>query len=80
MKGVHYAALVLVIVGAINWGLVGLFEFDLVAALFGGETAVLSRIVYSLVGLSGLVVAATSASLPIGSTSHAHAGTARSVG
>ena len=47
-------ALVLVIIGAINWGLIGLFRFDLVASLFGGQTALLSRIVYSLVGLAGL--------------------------
>ncbi|MBR1617524.1 DUF378 domain-containing protein [bacterium] len=45
----------LVIVGAINWGLVGLFEFDLVAAIFG-DMSLLSRIVYSLVGLSALVL------------------------
>lgn len=47
-------ALVLVIIGAINWGLIGLFSFDLVATLFGGQTALLSRIIYSLVGLAGL--------------------------
>ena len=47
-------ALVLVIIGAINWGLIGLFSFDLVASLFGGQTALLSRVVYSLVGLAGL--------------------------
>lgn len=47
-------ALILVIIGAINWGSVGLFGFDIVAALFGGQTALLSRIVYSLVGLSGI--------------------------
>ena len=47
-------ALVLVIIGAINWGLVGLFQFDLVAALFGGQSATLSRIVYVIVGLAGL--------------------------
>ena len=63
MKPLHWTALVLVIVGAVNWGLVGLFQFDLVAALFGGQSASLSRVVYSLVGLSGLVVAATSAAL-----------------
>jgi len=63
MKPLHWTALVLVIVGAINWGLVGLFQFDLVAALFGGQGADLSRVVYSLVGLSGLIVAATSALL-----------------
>ena len=63
MKSLHWIALLLVIVGAVNWGLVGLFQFDLVAALFGGQTAPLSRIVYALVGLSGVVVAATSAAL-----------------
>ncbi|QNB46645.1 DUF378 domain-containing protein [Thermanaerosceptrum fracticalcis] len=47
-------ALLLVIIGALNWGLIGLFNFDLVAALFGGQTSLLSRIVYSLVGLAGL--------------------------
>jgi uncharacterized membrane protein YuzA (DUF378 family) len=47
-------ALVLVIIGAINWGLVGFAQFDLVASLFGGPEALVSRIVYSLVGLAGL--------------------------
>lgn len=47
-------ALTLVIIGAINWGLIGFFNFDLVAAIFGGQTAALSRIIYGLVGLSGL--------------------------
>lgn len=49
-------ALVLVIVGALNWGLVGLFEYDLVAAIFG-ELSVISKVVYTLVGLSGLYLA-----------------------
>lgn len=47
-------ALILVIIGAINWGLIGLFQFDLVANLFGGQSAWFSRIIYSLVGLAGL--------------------------
>ena len=47
-------ALVLVIIGALNWGLIALFQFDLVASLFGGQSAFLSRIVYGLVGLAGL--------------------------
>lgn len=47
-------SLVLVIIGAINWGLIALFKFDLVASLFGGRDAGLSRIVYGLVGLAGL--------------------------
>lgn len=48
-----WIALVLVIIGAINWGLVGLFRLDLVAAIFG-SMSILSRIVYDLVGLSGI--------------------------
>lgn len=47
-------ALILMIVGCLNWGLIGLFQFDLVATLFGGMSAWLSRIVYSLVGLAGI--------------------------
>ena len=47
-------ALILVIVGALNWGGVGLFGFDTVAFLFGGQMAILSRIIYALVGLAGL--------------------------
>lgn len=53
MKVIDYIALVLVIIGAINWGLIGLFGFDLVATLFG-SMSVLSRIVYTLVGIAGL--------------------------
>lgn len=48
------AALILVIIGAINWGLIGLFNFDLVGFLFGGPTSLLSRVIYSLVGAAGL--------------------------
>jgi len=47
-------ALVLVIIGALNWGLIALFQFDLVASIFGGQAAILSRIVYGLVGIAGL--------------------------
>jgi uncharacterized protein len=47
-------ALVLVIIGAINWGLVGLFQLDLVATLFGGADSPLARIIYVLVGIAGL--------------------------
>ncbi len=46
----------LVLIGALNWGLIGLFQFDLVAALFGGQTSMLSRIVYSLVGVSAIAM------------------------
>ena len=54
MKFVNVATLLLVIVGAVNWGLVGLFQFDLVAAIFGGQGATLSRLVYIVVAASGL--------------------------
>jgi uncharacterized membrane protein YuzA (DUF378 family) len=47
-------SLILVIIGAINWLLVGLFSFDLVAYVCGGQTAVLSRVIYTLVGVAGL--------------------------
>ena len=46
--------LILVIIGALNWGLVGLFEFDLVAWAFGGATAVISRIIYTVIALAGI--------------------------
>jgi hypothetical protein len=54
MKTVNILAMVLVIVGALNWGLVGLAKFDLVAALFGGQSAAISRVVYALVGIAGV--------------------------
>ena len=53
MKGLDYTLLNLVIIGAINWGLIGFFQFDLVAFIFGNMSW-LSRIIYALVGLSGL--------------------------
>ena len=53
MKVLDIIALILVIIGAINWGLIGFFKFDLVAAIFG-EMSALSRIIYALVGVSGL--------------------------
>ena len=52
---IYRIALLLVIIGAVNWGLIGFFQFDLVAALFGGQDGVIARIVYSLVGISGLL-------------------------
>lgn len=54
MKTLYNIALTLVIVGALNWLLIGLFNFDLVATLFG-TMSILSRIIYSLVGLSGII-------------------------
>ena len=54
MKTLNVLTLLLVIVGGINWGLVGAAQFDLVAAIFGGQDALLARVVYVLVGLSAL--------------------------
>ena len=47
-------ALVLTILGAVNWALVGIFQFDLVAWIFGGQTAGFSRVIYTVIGLAGL--------------------------
>lgn len=58
MRNLKIISLILVLVGAINWGLVGVFNFDLVAFLFG-EMSTLSRIVYSLVGLSAITLILT---------------------
>lgn len=57
MKAAAAVALVLVIVGALNWGLWGVAKFDLVAAVFGGNTALLARVVYALVGVAGVALA-----------------------
>jgi uncharacterized membrane protein YuzA (DUF378 family) len=60
MRKLNAAAAILTIVGGLNWGLVGLFKFDLVAAVFGmqfGEVNVASRIIYTLVGLSAAYLA-----------------------
>ena len=55
LTSLDWVALVLAVIGAINWGLVGLFQFDLVAAIFGQATAI-SRIIYVLVALGGVYV------------------------
>ncbi|MYL21146.1 DUF378 domain-containing protein [Halobacillus litoralis] len=57
MSWIQRTALLLIIVGAVNWGLIGLFQYDLVAGLFGGgeQSAVLSRLIYTAVGISGLI-------------------------
>ena len=52
--GMNVIALLLVIIGAINWGSIGLFGIDIVASLFGGQLSVISRIIFTLVGLAGL--------------------------
>jgi uncharacterized membrane protein YuzA (DUF378 family) len=54
MRAINIITLLLIIVGGINWLLVGAFQFDLVAALFGGQDSALARIVYILVGVSAL--------------------------
>ena len=47
-------ALILSIIGSLNWGLMGIFQFDLVAWLFGGQGTIISRIIYTIIGLAGL--------------------------
>lgn len=54
MNSLDRIALILVIIGALNWGSLGLFRYDVVAALFGGTTSAVSRLIYLVVGLSGL--------------------------
>ncbi len=54
MKVINVIALILILVGALNWGLWGFFQFDLVAWLFGGDSTWLARLVYAIVGLAGL--------------------------
>ena len=54
MSVIHKIALALLIIGGINWGLIGILQFDLVAWLFGGMASLMSRIIYTLVGLSAL--------------------------
>lgn len=54
MNVIDRIALALLVVGGVNWGLVGIFQFDLVAWICGGQTAIVSRIIYTLVGISAL--------------------------
>ncbi len=54
MKLLDILSIVLLVVGGLNWGLWGVAEFDLVAALFGGSTAILAKIVYTLVGVAAV--------------------------
>lgn len=55
MSVISRIALALVIIGGLNWGLIGFFQFDLVASLFGGQDAALARVVYALVGISAII-------------------------
>ena len=48
MKALNYIALILIVIGALNWALIGLFQFDLVGAIFGGMTSMLSRIIFNV--------------------------------
>ena len=54
MNTIDNIALTLVIIGAINWGSIGLVNFDIVGALFGGQQSVLARIIFAVVGIAGL--------------------------
>lgn len=47
-------SLILIVIGALNWGLIGIFQFDAVAAIFGGMSGVLARIIYTVVGIAGI--------------------------
>lgn len=62
LNALDWITIILVVIGAINWGLIGLFKFDLVAAIFG-DMSILSRIVYVLVGLAGIYLAIIAGSL-----------------
>lgn len=55
MRTLTIISLLLVIIGAINWGLIGLFDFNLVALIFGGAESVLTKVIYILVGIAGLL-------------------------
>lgn len=50
----RYTVLILIIIGALNWGLIGFFGFDLVAAVFGGQLSLISRIIFAIVGIAGI--------------------------
>ena len=54
MKIINFIALILILVGALNWGLWGFFQFDFIAWLLGGDSSWLSRLAYAIVGLAGL--------------------------
>lgn len=55
MKTLQRIALVLTIIGALNWGMVGLFNFDIVQTVFGGNDTMLDRIIYVLIALAGII-------------------------
>jgi uncharacterized membrane protein YuzA (DUF378 family) len=55
MKMIRFGALLLVVIGALNWGLVGFFQYDLISDIFGGTMSMAARVIYALIGLSGLL-------------------------
>ncbi|MBP0725587.1 DUF378 domain-containing protein [Bacillus sp. RG28] len=55
MSTLQRIALIFTVIGAINWGLIGFFQFDLIAAIFGGADTIISRIIFGIVGISGLI-------------------------
>lgn len=55
MKTLQRIALVLTIVGALNWGLIGFFDFNLVTSLFGDTNSIISRIIYSIIAIAGVI-------------------------
>lgn len=54
MKSVHFVALLLVVIGALNWGLIGFFQYDLISDIFGGMSTTAARVIFAIVGLAGL--------------------------
>lgn len=54
MKAFNFIVLLLVVIGAINWGLIGFFQINVISLIFGGNAAIISRVIYALVGLAGL--------------------------
>jgi uncharacterized membrane protein YuzA (DUF378 family) len=55
MSTLQRIALIFTVIGAINWGLIGFFQFDLIAAVFGGADSIIARIIFGIVGISGLI-------------------------
>lgn len=55
MSGLQRIALVLTIIGAINWGLIGFFQYDLIGTIFNGQDSTISRIIFGIVGIAGLI-------------------------
>ena len=54
MKVIHWLALILVIIGALNWGMWGFFQIDVISSIFDGPSTAVSRIIYALIGLAGI--------------------------